>query len=360
MYDTMSLSVLCYSILCKLTCPRRIPVQFDDTQWWDMLTIFGPEWPTLPTPPLGGFNTRRYKKGHSYFTALSDWNVKVHAKMGGWKYPTIAFPFPVDTEYWTPTISRKERTEVLLMSKRRNKDLVSATARFLVSKGYNVTHFDYQKGYSEDLFISSLHNAKFGVWIGQHESQGFGFQECLQMDVPLMVIDCTDMRAQGGGCPVGPFCHFGPEHDLTATSASSWSPLGGEIVESLVEMAVKWDNFVAKVENGAYDPASIVEQHVSPRACALRLLKLYSRHRNIWCYQKHVDERGHDSFFNITMDLNDIPIAYPSQDFVDDYETDESTTRRRAQNERDREYERKYKIRMREEAETKRLAEEGN
>lgn len=332
---------------------RWITIQFDDTQWWDMLTIFGPEWPTLPTPPLGGFNTRRYKKGHSYFTALSDWNVKVHAKMGGWKYPTIAFPFPVDTDYWVPTIPRKNRTGVLLMSKRRNKDLVNSAARFLVSKGYNVTHFDYQRGYSEDEFISSLHKAKLGVWIGQHESQGFGFQECLQMDVPLMVIDCGDMRAQGGGCPVGPFCHYGPEQDLTATSASSWSTLGGEIVESLAEMVVKWDDFVAKVEKGEYDPAAIVEKYVSPKACAERLLKLYSRHRNIWCYQKHVDERGHDSFFNITMNPNELPIAYPSQQFVNDFETDESIARRRAKNKRDRDNEKIFKIRMKQEAEAR-------
>jgi hypothetical protein len=285
---------------------------FENTGWPDeKLVIHGPEWPALPEKPIGGFNIKHEKRGHNYFTALSDWNVKVHAKMGGWRFPTMAFPFPVDTDLWVPRLEEKGQ-ELLLMSKRRNVQLVAAVKQFLINKGYNVTHFDYTARYEEKTYLDFLHKARSGVWIGQHESQGFGFQECLHMEIPLMVIDCGTMRAEGGGCPHGPFCQYGPEYNLAATSASSWSPLGGEIVSSFLEMVVKWDNFESKVSSGYYHPSTIVEEYVSPRACALRLLKLYARHRNIWCYQHRVGRKA-QSFRNLTFDPNSLPIAYPSQ-----------------------------------------------
>jgi hypothetical protein len=73
----------------------------------------------------------------------------------------------------------------------------------------NVLYYYFSARYKEADYTHALRTASWGIWLGQHESQGYAFQEALSMGVPLIVLDATSMRDEGGGCPGGPWCYFG-------------------------------------------------------------------------------------------------------------------------------------------------------
>ena len=71
----------------------------------------------------------------------------------------------------------------------------------------------------EDDYVECLKNAKYGIWVGRHESQGFALQEALSCDVPLLVWGVTNMNQQHNwkGCP-----------DVPGTTIPFWDNRCGE------------------------------------------------------------------------------------------------------------------------------------
>ena len=84
---------------------------------------------------------------------------------------------------------------------------------FLKCKNESYRIFKYGS-YKEEDYINYLQTCKYGIWIGTHESQGFGLQEVLSCDVPLLVWSVTNMNQQENwrGAP-----------DVKATTIGYWS-----------------------------------------------------------------------------------------------------------------------------------------
>lgn len=294
-----------------------------ETRQWhhDQIVLYGPEFSIFPARPYGGKEVERDIHGHRYYTTGSDWYAKVHAQLGGWKWPTVAFPFAVNTvdkrkpERGVHTESKKDN--IVLISKGIGKEIVTAVQSFLDGiEGLNVTHYQLDHKYDADIFHNILQYSGMAVYVGKYEIQGFEYQKCLSMDIPLLVLDCGDMRGTGG-CPGGPFCNFDSHIKLDATSVPYWNRLAGERVFSIDEMTKRWNVFSEKARAGFYQPSTVVEEFVSPRSCALRLMKLYSRHRNIWCAQHRLEDDDSEEvlepLYETALDVNRLPLAYPSQ-----------------------------------------------
>jgi hypothetical protein len=298
-----------------------------------MLHIYGPEFDIFPTFPMGGLKVRRYIEGHIFYTALADWNVRVHAGMGGMVWPVIAFPFPVDIEkfnknntvgvcrkiganfstpynYSTPLQSpnpvRFDSNVGFLMIKRRSLRMADEIISFLTSIGAEFRIFTYGQ-YTEIDYLCHLEQSKWGVWLGKHESQGFAIEEALAMEVPLLVLDVMSMFDEGPWTTAHDrrpctFCHLGPNAMLNATSVPYWSNASGEVVYSVESLKTYWGLFQHKVKLRLYDTRKVVLDFVSPSACAKRLMKLYLHHRNVWCEQYIHNREGKKSktYYNMT------------------------------------------------------------
>ena len=227
---------------------------------------------------------------------MSDWNVHVHANMGGMPWPLISFPFPIDIARFHSNISHAARTKVMLYNKKRDPALLTQVKKHLVEHNINYTVFDYHF-YEEENYRELLRQAQYGIWVGNHESQGFAFQEALSSGVPLLVLDVLDMRDEldEGKCH---FCKYDrSQFNLTATAASTWSPLAGEKVNTFREYEHVFHTFTRNVQHGLYDPRAVVMKLLSPKACADRLMLLYDFHRELSCkeYLKVVDEFAVDA-----------------------------------------------------------------
>ena len=167
----------------------------------------------------------------------------------------------------------------------------------------NIIHFKYGE-YREDNYFKMLKTARWGVWVGEHESQGFAMQEALAMDVPLLVLNVASMRDENG-CPGGPYCNIAANYTLAATSATSFDDNCGELVSTVQELQFRWMSFISNVEARKYTPRMLMQKAVSPMACAARLMQMYNRHRTTWCEQQLTrDARNRlHNYYNQTVKL---------------------------------------------------------
>ena len=172
------------------------------TKEWDLVLI-----PSTFIPPARFPNTKRilygpqefifvnglWKKNsgmvfppHCFYNLLSDWVVNLQNEFGGLSLPSKCLPFAVDTEGFQPSPQPKT-DDCLIYFKRRKLEDLEYVLQVVKQKNLHYSMIKYGS-YTEEDFLNALHKAKFCIWIGCHESQGFAVQEALSCNVPLLVI----------------------------------------------------------------------------------------------------------------------------------------------------------------------------
>lgn len=166
-------------------------------------------------------------------------------------------PFGVDTEKFKPSnhIPRRDKNCVFLYKKSRRYNDYNAIIQFLQKRNIDVKVFSYNQRYSEDEYIEYLQNAKYGIWVGIHESQGFALEEALSCDVPLFVWSVTSMNQE-----------IGPNYDnIPATTIPYWDERCGEYFHRQDDMESTFDLFLSKLDT--YKPREYVVENVSLEVC---------------------------------------------------------------------------------------------
>ena len=185
--------------------------------------------------------------------------------------PVIPIPFPVDVAHWTPTYGPKY-LDCFVYYKRRDPTLVNHVCAFLTKLGLSFKILVYGQ-YTEETYRDVLTRARFGVWIGCHESQGFAVQEALAMDVPLVVWNVTSMHDEYSSGKYE-YVHLKERYRLEATTTTYWDATCGllgtiqdEVERHIVHMAS---------HASSYHPRAFVEATLSPKACWERLQLKYT------------------------------------------------------------------------------------
>jgi len=171
-------------------------------------------------------------------------------------------PFGVDVNRFTEIKPVEQRTGVVLYSKRRRPEELTRMVTFLESKGFAPRIFDYVAGYDETEYTNALQNARFGVWMGAHESQGFALEEALSCNVPLFVWSVTSMNQEYG-------CSY---HDIKATTIPYWDERCGEYFHQENELEQSFSTFISKLNT--YKPREYVLETLTYDACEKRLIDL--------------------------------------------------------------------------------------
>ena len=227
------------------------------------LFIFGPHFGIFPSV-LPQINAIQNQAKNAYYLQPSDWVTELFQSHIP-NLPVVTFPFPVDTDTFAPTGAQSEK--VLVYFKYRDPDCLQQVSKFLESKDYKFSIFDYGKKYSEDQYLRSLRSVKFGIWIGCHESQGFALQEALSTNVPLLVWNIRYLSDQYGAS----------RPRIPATSTSFWDPRCGEVVYSMSELADIFNVFINKINTFQYSPRAFIHEHLSIQPCAERLSSIIQR-----------------------------------------------------------------------------------
>jgi glycosyltransferase involved in cell wall biosynthesis len=171
-------------------------------------------------------------------------------------------PFGVDTEKFTPLKNINEKNKVLIYHKRRDPSELQYILNFFQNKNIEVKIFDYVNKYSEEEYLTYLQNAKFGIWVDAHESQGFALQEALSCNVPILVWNIKYMNQE-----------FGSNYDnIPATTIPYWDERCGEYFYEIEELENIYDKFISKLDT--YKPREFVLENLSMEVCENKLIDI--------------------------------------------------------------------------------------
>ncbi len=209
-----------------------------------------------------------YFPPHCFYNLLSDWVIDVQNEMGGLSLPAKSLPFAVDVEAFKP-LNLPKGYDCFVYFKQRELADFAYVLEELNRRRLTYKIITYGK-YKEEDYLNTLQKSKFGIWIGRHESQGFGLEECLSCDVPLLVWDCTSMFQEYDNDKMVYQEHLGRKN-LLATAKPYWDSTCGLSFTTKEEFPA----FLSLMTQyyTKFHPRDFILQTLSPEACMDRLLK---------------------------------------------------------------------------------------
>ena len=152
--------------------------------------------------------------------------------------------------------------KVFIYYKARANSELNILTNFLQQKNIKYKIFDYRKRYKEEDYIDYLQNAKYGIVLDAHESQGFAIEEALSCDVPLLVWNVSSLtQEQGTNYP-----------DIFATSIPYWDNRCGEYFYKAKDFENKYSEFIDKIDT--YKPREFILKNLSVEKCTKKLLDI--------------------------------------------------------------------------------------
>ena len=233
-------------------------VPIDVNKYPNTKFIFGPHFSVFPDNKIN-----KIKGDNSIYIQPSKWALDV------WKYFSICkglklidLPFGVDTIKFSPIKNISERNKILIYYKRRNPKELNLIKSFLDQIKIKYVIFDYVKKYPEEEYINFLKEAKFGIWLTAHESQGFALEEALSCDVPLLVWNVTLLNQEyGSNYP-----------NLPATTIPYWDERCGESFTNSSELSNIFTVFINNLEN--YRPREFILENLSSKICSDKFINV--------------------------------------------------------------------------------------
>lgn len=172
----------------------------------------------------------------------------------------LTLPFGIETDKFINNKPINDRNEVIVYFKHRSPEDLNLIIQFLQKKNIHYSLFSYDERYDENKYIECLNNAKYGIWVDAHESQGFALQEALSCDVPLLVWCVKSMNQEYGS----------NYDDLPATTIPYWSESCGEVFYSFYEFEETFNKLNSNIHS--YKPREFILNNLSIDQCENKLI----------------------------------------------------------------------------------------
>ncbi len=224
--------------------------------------IFGPHFSVFPNEN----QIKIIKSPNTIYIQPGQWAVD------SWKISPICkdlkmepLPFGVETDKFKPTIESGKRDLVFVYFKQRNPNELKFVENFLKTRNINYKLFSYNNKYQESDYIAHLKNSKYGIWVGRHESQGFGLEEALSCDVPLLVWDVRTMDQEHGS-----------RYDkIPASVIPYWDERCGEYFYDECDLEKTFNLFLNKLSS--YKPRQYVLENLTMDICEKKFMDLLTK-----------------------------------------------------------------------------------
>lgn len=231
----------------------------DTSQYSSKIFIFGPHFSVFPNNDLMQINNIN---NNSIYIQPSNWVCQLWRNFNVEKIITIkTFPFPVEIDKFCPN-EQKKKNEVFIYFKRRQPEELQYVKHFLNNKNITYKIFDYVKNYNEEDYLKCLQNAKYGIIIDAHESQGFAIEEALSCNIPLLVWNVSFMSQE-----------YGSDYsNIPCSTIAYWDERCGEYFYKVEEFETTYNEFINKLES--YNPREYIMENLSPQKCGERFIEL--------------------------------------------------------------------------------------
>ncbi len=234
-------------------------IPIDSSKFPNKKFIFGPHFSVFPDNRL--LNINNIHK-NSIYIQPSKWAADTWRNFNVENIIKIKeFPFPVEINKFKP-IENSKKNEIFIMFKQRDPKELEYIIKFLDKINIKYKLFNYQTKYKEDDYISCLQNAKYGIWIGRHESQGFGLEEALAFGIPLLVWEVKYMSQEYG--------YNYP--NIHASVIPYWDKRCGEFFVEKENFEETYYRFINKLET--YKPREYILENLTPKKCGENFIKL--------------------------------------------------------------------------------------
>jgi len=230
--------------------------------------LFGPHFWVFPTADHPFFiHAKPEHASRCIYVCLSDWVKSLYEEFVPiTTIPFVPFPFGLSIESKQKTIEY----DCMIYYKARHPSHLDFVTHFVKEKGLHYKVYQYGS-YERNDYISNVRNARFVIWIGCHESQGFALEECLATNTPIYVYDVRSMKDEYVN---GYYPYHHHSQQMLATSAPYWSDMCGMKVHSKEEFETRFTEFIDKVPT--YQPENYVQSALTDQVCFQRILnRLY-------------------------------------------------------------------------------------
>lgn len=173
-----------------------------------------------------------------------------------------SLPFGVNTNLFNEILPIEKRDYIFVYYKSRIPIEFQQVMSFLSQFNFKIKIFNYLTKYSEEDYLNCLHNSKFGIWVGRHESQGFALEEALSCNVPLLVWDVKSMNQEYGY----------NYQDFSATCIPYWDNRCGESFTNIEEMSEKLNKLIQNINS--YKPREYILENLSIEKCSEKFINL--------------------------------------------------------------------------------------
>ena len=249
--NTYSISLQHYDIIYSPT------IAYDVKNYQNNKFLFGPHFSVFPEEK----DMKKISYPNAVYLQPSLWAVECWKK---YKYTNNGnfqiMPFGVDCKMYKNIRNLNDRKDVLIYFKSRRQEELAFVTNYLTLNNIEYTIFYHGIEYEETDYLKFLQQkAKFGIWVGRHESQGFALEEAMAANVPLFVWDVVSMKQEvGQNYP-----------NIFATCVTYWDSRCGEKIDHVNEFCKMFEIFISKLP--LYEPRKYILENVSMDACELKM-----------------------------------------------------------------------------------------
>jgi len=229
--------------------------------------LFGPHFWVFPNPSDPLFTQAKPEHAsRCIYLCLSDWNKKVYDEfvpVSNQIIPFVPLPFGLDIQAF-PKHDACEY-DCIIYYKDVDPARLSWCIAHITSIGLRYKLYKYGS-YQRDEYLSTLQRTHFVIWLGRHESQGFGLEECLATNTPIYVYDVKTMKEEYVN---GRYVYLHHSEQLLATVAPYWSDQCGIKVFSNDEFVARLPEFMEALPR--YEPAKYIQDTLTDNICFRRM-----------------------------------------------------------------------------------------
>jgi hypothetical protein len=219
--------------------------------------IFGPHFSVFPEEN----DMKKISYPNAVYLQPSLWSVECWKKYPCTKNINFQImPFGVDCKMYKNVRNINDRKKIFIYFKSRRQEELAFVTNYLTLNQIEYIIFYHGLEYEETDYLKFLQqDAKFGIWIGRHESQGFALEEAMAANVPLLVWDVVSMNQEvGQSYP-----------NIQATCVPYWDARCGEKIDHVNDFCKMIEIFISKL--ALYEPRQYILENVSMEACELKM-----------------------------------------------------------------------------------------
>lgn len=186
--------------------------------------------------------------------------------------PTSVWAAGIDTRHWCPSPQQEASKQVLVYDKIRWEreqyvpQLLDPIVSKLKNEGWDPVVIRYGF-YEEETFREQLRHSKFMVFLCEHETQGFAYQQALSAGVPLLAWDRK-------GYWKDPTLYPDRVKFEPVTSVPYFDDRCGLRFSGYAEFPETYDQFMEKLTTGMLNPRNYITENLTLAGCARKYLEI--------------------------------------------------------------------------------------